>query len=85
MAQRLILTTQQSHHCGIETLILHTFNPTEMCSNRTIVGLKLKARAMFFYSELGSNRTIVGLKPAHTMSVTTSNTCSNRTIVGLKH
>jgi len=57
------LPWQQSHHCGIETLIGHEGELVKLlCSNRTIVGLKqVKAQAPS-QSAKGSNRTIVGLK-----------------------
>jgi len=54
---------QQSHHCGIETMILLLVNPDGISSNRTIVGLKLPEMLVVSSITCRSNRTIVGLKP----------------------
>ena len=53
---------QQSHHCGIETLFQHFYQPPSLCSNRTIVGLKLFVDEVETLNPSCSNRTIVGLK-----------------------
>jgi len=57
------LLSQQSHHCGIETVRVGEIVAQKISSNRTIVGLKPAGMARCV-EELpaGSNRTIVGLK-----------------------
>ena len=54
---------QQSHHCGIESLLCPASLPClPSSSNRTIVGLKDMSTTCAKPWKIGSNRTIVGLK-----------------------
>jgi len=78
------MSTQQSHHCGIET-VQHVRQGSNLLQQQSHhCGIETYEREKRKQLELGSNRTIVGLKPSPAGRVWVTCDRSNRTIVGLK-